>query len=140
MKSGAQDELLFKYHCRRKLSNKIQNATFATCGCEPLFYDPDLLHEPAIKNQGGAFCSNCGENEAIVTLSNATITLPYFSASYAEFAASAMMGKYSSDYCTHRLQAIAAKVCGCLLPSSNDGTFMFHDGILKAAGQQQVHL
>jgi hypothetical protein len=116
----------------RQLCNDIQAATFDTCGCEPIFYDPDLLREPGIVGNETETCFICGTEDAVVTRPDQTIILPTSSTTCAELMASAMMGHYSVSYCQDHIQPRAQSVCGCAKTLLPDNGVVFHDGSLEA--------
>jgi hypothetical protein len=115
----------------RSLCNQIQAATFETCGCEPLFYDPDFVDQPTMNTTEEEACYICGHPDAVMTNFNAFLPLPNHNTTCAEFAASAMMGKYSSIYCTEEIQPRAKRFCGCVDPILPSDESMFHSGSLE---------
>lgn len=114
----------------RQLCKEIQAATFDTCGCEPLFYDPDLIRDPAVHTNETEICFVCGAEDAVVTQPDQHVILPTTSITCAELAAAAMMGQYSGSYCREQIQPTVQSVCGCAKLFVPDDGIQFHQGSL----------
>jgi hypothetical protein len=117
----------------RTLCNQIQAATFETCGCEPIFFDPDLVdHQPTTNVTNEDACYVCGNPDAVMTNPDALLLLPNTTSIRCdELSAVAMMGKFPSSYCINEIQPRAKNDCGCLEPLPPIDGSLFHDGRLE---------
>jgi hypothetical protein len=114
----------------RQVCNEIRGAAFETCGCEPLFYDPDLMRQPRIQTNETEICFVCGTENDVVTQLDVPVTLPTMSSTCGELATAARMGQFSSIYCQEQVQPRAQSICGCATPILPDNEIQFHDTTL----------
>lgn len=123
----------FKLFPYRALCNKIQAAAFDTCGCQPLFYDPDLIDQLEANVSVGDSCSICGDYNAMITIPDAVLNFHSTNTTCAEAASAAMMGQFSVEYCVEQVQPRALVDCGCILPLQPIDEAVFHNGALTTA-------